>query len=88
MGPSTCPSPFSAGTAFEVAPASTVCGGDIRVADGGASVGSWADLESGSQALLFIPALGGSCVATVLPTGAPRAAIACPACTFVEQGCE
>lgn len=84
-----CPAPFVSGSRFNVVPSTRgACGGEIFALDGGASLGTWADLETGLQGLLSIPALGGSCVSTSLATGAPRAAVACPACTFVEVGCE
>jgi hypothetical protein len=77
------------GARFEVAARDPgACGSALRSLDGGgASVGSWDDLGNGGEGLLSIPSLGGWCVATLLPTDAPRAAIVCPVCTFEEVGC-
>jgi hypothetical protein len=55
--------------------------------DGGALLGTWYDLDPG-EAVAFFPALGGWCTGTDLFTGVPRMQWACPACTFVEMGCD
>ncbi len=82
-----CPAPFAQGARFTVGASAAGCGGPIRPEDGGAALGTWDDLAAG-QALVSLPSLGGTCLSTTLATGAPRAAIACPACTLVEMGCE
>lgn len=85
----TCPAPFTEGAAFVLSPqrAPKACAVLID-RDGGQVVGEWYGELDGGRRLLSIPALGGTCVASNLFTGAPRMRVSCPSCTFLSMGCE
>lgn len=87
--PGACPSPLADGGSFLVVAqrAPKPCGLLVD-RDGGQAMGEWFGQLDGGRALLSIPALGGTCIASDLFTGLPRTRVSCPRCTFVWPGCE
>lgn len=81
-----CPQPFEGQARFSVEPFTGRCGGGI-VFDGGL-LGVWLGALDGTTTMIDLPPLGGICLGSSLPTGAPRTLVSCPACTFVAEGCE